>query len=375
MQNLKIKDVHVHYSTAVSPEYLASFLSDAGIGSAVIQSVSHSECISLLPGALVMKQMFPGKFHVFASPLLSLYYTNPSDLGLQFVGWTERMRSCGCEGIKLLEGKPQMRKYTPVPDFDLDVWEPFWKYLEDEQIPVMWHVNDPESHWDPNVSDWVKSQGWYYDDSFINNEEQYRQVMNVIDRHSSLKVCFAHFFFMSAQLDRLDSVLDKYPGVMVDLTPGIEMYENFSARPDDTKAFFKKHSKRICFGTDIGGRCILTNEGRPFNESENRRRPLVVMEFLTGTEEKEIRSDGNFLIGRQPFIMRPLGLQGEILDDILYNNSVSLAGPVLPVNPEASLELTQYIETVLSLMKTKNPDFHPDFSVTAQALKYFRFQI
>lgn len=44
----------------------------------------------------------------------------------------------------MLEGKPNIRKYYPIPDFDQSVWEDYWAYLEQEQIPVYMHVNDPE---------------------------------------------------------------------------------------------------------------------------------------------------------------------------------------------------------------------------------------
>ena len=34
------------------------------------------------------------------------------------------MLDCGCDGIKIIEGKPAMRKMLPVPDWDSKVWDP-----------------------------------------------------------------------------------------------------------------------------------------------------------------------------------------------------------------------------------------------------------
>lgn len=317
---MEIIDDHVHYSPEVTPSFLAQFLSQTGTDRAVIQAVSHSKEITLIPGALEMKHLYPGRFWVFGAPDRTLYGSAGDRLGALQADYIRRMRELGLDGVKLLEGKPQMRKSLPIPDFDDACWEPFWDYLEKEQIPVMFHVNDPEKFWSGDVSPWLVRQGWAYDESFINNEEQYSQVLTVLQRHPGLRIVFAHFFFMSAQLDRLSEILDRYESVMVDLTPGIEMYENFSSDIEKAGDFFERYHDRICYGTDIGGRCILTNEGQPFNEKECLRRPEIVRYFLEGTEERMIKADGDFLIDREPFVMRPLGLPPERLEEIYSLN-------------------------------------------------------
>ena len=369
---MKIIDAHVHVSPEIRPEDLAAFLTRTGTDGAVLQAVSHSRCLSLIPTALVMKHQFPDRFFVFGAPDRTLYYTAGEALGAEQAAWFARMRSCGVDGIKLLEGKPQMRKSLPIPDFDAPCWEAFWTMAEEEQIPILWHVNDPESFWSRDVSPWLVRQGWAYDDSFIDNEEQYRQVLCVLDRHPKLRVVFAHFFFLSAQLERLSAIFDRYPNVMVDLTPGIEMIENFSAAPDAARAFFAAYGDRICYGTDIGGRCILTNEGEPFNEAECLRRPEIVRAFLTGTEESRIESDGAYLIGREPFTMRPLGLCGERLDAILSGNIERQIGSApLPVDPEAVLEDCAILREKMIDMTELLPDFSPSTAVVDLAERYF----
>lgn len=362
----------MHYSPQTGPEFLTDFLTKTETDSAVIQSVSHSRCLSLIPGALVMKDRSPGRFYVYGSPDLSGYYLNAEKLGEYMADYIRLVMECGCDGVKLLEGKPQMRKAHPIPDFDAECWEPFWEYAEKEQIPILWHVNDPETHWSPDVSEWVKKQGWWYDESFINNEVQYTQVLNVLERHRNLKIVFAHFFFLSAQLDRLDAVMERYPEIMVDMTPGIEMYENFSGNPERTKNFFEKYHDRIAYGTDIGGRCILTNEGDPFNEKENLRRPEIVREFLTMAGEDVITADGNFLHDRAPFTMRGLGLKEERLAEVLGENIRRFSGgEPRPVNAEKTLELCAYLrERMIDFSEVKS-DFRPDVSQLDLAERYF----
>ncbi len=369
---MTITDAHVHYSPQAGPEFLAEFLTRTGTDRAVIQSVSHSRCISLVPGSLMMKDQNPGRFYVFGSPDASEYILHPDTIGIRQRDYVRQILEAGCDGVKLLEGKPHMRKILPIPDFDADCWEPFWAYAEEEQIPILWHVNDPETNWNPDASDWVKQQGWWYDESYVNNEEQYRQVFRVLERHPALKIVFAHFFFFSAQLDRLDGILSRYPNLMVDLTPGIEMYENFSGNFDRTRAFFEKYHGRICYGTDIGGRCVLTNEKDAFNEKENLLRPQIVRRFLTMKGSETIVSDGNFLHDRAPFVMHGLGLEGTRLQEILNDNIVSfIGGEPKPADAENVLMLCAFLRERMIEMSERDPDFHPDASEVERAERYF----
>ena len=369
---MKIIDAHVHYSPQTGPEFLTAFLDRIGTDGAVIQAVSHSRCISLIPGALVMKDQNPGRFYVFGSPDASAYYLFPDTLGEHLADYASQILAAGCDGIKLLEGKPQMRKTMPIPDFDLPCWEPFWAYAEKEAVPMLWHVNDPETNWCANPSPWLKHQGWWYDDSFINNEVQYAQVFRVLQRHPNLKIIFAHFLFFSAQLDRLDDLMTRYPNLMVDLTPGIEMYENFSADYDRAKAFFEKYHDRIAYGTDIGGRCILTNEGEPFNEQENLLRPQLVQRFLTMRGEETIEADGNFLHDRAPFLMRGFALPEDRLEEIFSGNIRSfLGGDPKTVNAEEVLMLCAALREKLAEMTERDETFHPDSSEVDRAERYF----
>ncbi len=72
---------------------------------------------------------------------------------------------------------------------------------------------------------------------------------------------FAHFFFLSAQLPRLAELFERFPNMHVDLTPGIEMYHNFSRNPQATRDFFLRYQERILFGTDIGAKALLASPG------------------------------------------------------------------------------------------------------------------
>ena len=371
-RDIKIIDGHVHCAQQVDPAALEAVLMRTGTDMANIAVCAHSRALSLTPQALAMKKLWPGRFYVFGSLDVSEYYLHPDTLGTHMAQYAARMAQAGCDGIKMLEGKPQMRKKYPVPPFDDARWETFWAWAEETGTPILWHVNDPENFWDlEHAPAFAIQQGWLYDDSYVNNEAQYAEVLNVLARHPALKIDFAHFFFMSAQLDRLDAILVRYANVRVDLTPGIEMYENFSADIDRARAFFDRWHDRIIYGTDIGGRCILMGEDKPLDERENLRRPEIVREFLTLDGEREIASDGHFLIKRAPFTMRGLALYGERLGEILGGNFVRFAGAPRDVDAAAVLDECARLRARLGEMDAKYPDFTPDYSVVRYAEQVF----
>ena len=354
-------DAHVHYSLDLDPAAFVALLDAAGTEKANLAVIAHGDRVSCTPEALALKALYPERFTVFGQLDPCLYYRGGADMGARQAEYAAALLRAGCDGIKLLEGKPQLRRALPVPDFDADCWDAFWTWCETQQVPVLWHVNDPENFWDPEkVPAWAAGQGWLYDESYINNEEQYRQVLTVLERHPGLRVCFAHFFFLSAQLGRLADILERFPQVVTDLTPGIEMYENFSRTPEETRAFFERFHDRILYGTDIGSRFVYHGGGRPFNEKENLRRPEIVRAFLTNREDETVAADGNFVVGRPDFAMMGLGLEGERLGEILHKNFLRFAGEgARPADPEAVLALIRRTRREL-VSAARLPGFVPD---------------
>jgi hypothetical protein len=259
--NRKIIDAHIHFPHYSYADDLMAILAGAGIDKLVVVCTPHDQRLSLVPDALLLKGMHPGKVYVFGGLDISPLFMAPDMAGEAFAHYVDVLCALGADGIKMIEGKAEIRKRLPIPDFDDPVYAPYWAKMEENQVPLIFHVNDPETFWDADkVPGWARKMGWYYGDgTYIDNEAQYRQVLNVLDRHPNLKVIFAHFFFLSAQLERLAGYLDRYPNMYVDLTPGIEMYFNFAADPQHTRQFFMQYQDRIIYGTDIGARALLAD--------------------------------------------------------------------------------------------------------------------
>lgn len=248
-------------------------------------------------------------------------YNSWIEMSNALVNEISRLMDMGCTGIKMLEGKPDVKKQCQIPAFDAPVWEEYWACLERERIPVYFHVNDPQEFWNPQeVSEFAKSAGWFYDETYPNNEEQYRQVLQVLERHPKLKILFPHFFFLSKQLPRMAKILDTYPNVRIDLTPGIELYYNLSEQIEEAKSFFHQYQNRICYGTDIGARAVIRSEQIPLSIEESYSRVKLIRRFLETDGEYELYPDGQYVNGSECVRMHGLGLSKEILQKIYSDN-------------------------------------------------------
>ena len=181
--------------------------------------------------------------------------------GQDFLTQAQIMRAIGFDGIKMLEGKPTVRKNLNKALDDAD-YDDYYSYLEETGFPVLFHVVDPPEFWDrEKVPDWAYANGWFYDESYTPYGQYYDEVENMLNKHPKLKGIFAHFYFLSDNPGRAQKFLDDHPSVSIDLTAGIEMYENFSKDPDFWHDFFVKNSDRLIFGTDSSDSDNLSDEG------------------------------------------------------------------------------------------------------------------
>ena len=80
-------------------------------------------------------------------------------MGENLIEHVKKIMKCGCDGIKMLEGKPDERKRFPIPDFDSEEFDKLFSYLEKEKINIIWHVNDPEEFWDETkIPEWFNME-------------------------------------------------------------------------------------------------------------------------------------------------------------------------------------------------------------------------
>ena len=376
MLNLKKRiDSHMHYSLPLQPEALIDFMDKKGIDKANLVLVPSRPRLTAVPDALMAKAKYPDRFYVFTSFDVSEYFKHGKEIGKYQAKFVENMRRCGCDGLKIIEGKPTMRKIMgAIPGFDEPCWEPLWKYLEDTQFPVLWHLNDPESCWGPEekAPRHIRLGNELYDDTFVNNEEQYRQMEAILQRHPNIKFIFAHLYFMSAQLPRLAKILDTYPNVMVDITPGLEIYVNLSKNTEEAKEFFEKYQDRIMYGTDIGARCVLAENAQPLNEEECLARMDLIDGLFQAETHRILKEDGRYLINTDDFLQLGFDLSEEALNKIYWKNFENYVSEMpAKVNPKGIIKECRRIMMTLKIMSFIDKSTTPDMSVAKDAIVFF----
>lgn len=260
----------------------------------------------------------------------------------------------GFEGLKILEGKPDRQRETGVR-----IWKPefdeMFDFAEEKEVPVLMHVGDPAFFWDRSkATPYMLSRGWCYDGpDFLPLETLYEDIWKLLDKHPKLRLTLAHFFFMSDNLKRAAEFLDAHPSVCFDITPGGEMYKNFSDNWEEARAFFMKYADRIILGTDV-------NDFGQKNYENHCGLYHTTSEFMRGTESFEWRN----------ISCKPFGLPEEIADKITYKNFINILGmEPKPVDYEKVLEELDAIEKIQTTLCEK------DLAEYARVNDYFRNKI
>lgn len=244
---MKIFDGHIHLDSD-SAHFAAPAAEAEGAERWALLSLSqhHDDPVQNL-AVLLAKALSPDRcfgFFGLDHPVHGRLVPDPLD---QVKTW----RAAGFDGLKLIETKPNCQKATGVR-LDEARFDPMFDYLEREQIPVLWHNGDPATFWDPKLCPaFAVENGWsYVDGTFLPLSELYSIVERVLDRHPLLKVTFAHFYFVSDDPAHAERMMERYPNVRFDITPGSEMYGGFSDNPEFFRPFFLRYADRIQLGTD-----------------------------------------------------------------------------------------------------------------------------
>ncbi len=329
-------DAHVHYSGAFGDGF-DGVLAACGADKYVLQCIPREKLRSTVPDSLRFKAAHSGRIYVMGSMERSEYILcaeSAEKLAESLVRQTKALLLAGCDGIKLLEGKPDLRREFPIPDFDSRAWEAFWALLEEKGAPVTLHLNDPPEFWDAErINPYARSRGWFYGEDTVNNEAQYAQMERVLERHPALRIQLAHMYFLYSEPERLDALLERFPGVRLDLTPGAEIYSGLSAIPDRAQKFFSDHRDRIFFGTDTGSRALLSE--KELDPDESAARVALVSRFLETEGPFTLLPDGKYLFGTPPMELCGLGLSDEALDMVYRKNAEAFYGAPKPVAPAA----------------------------------------
>jgi hypothetical protein len=281
LSNLFIIDGHIHFSHPLLAASLQRLAQDLNFSRINLVAIPDQMMGNHNPALIHYKMHHPQTTTICGAMNYLSALADPQKAPRNLADQVKELKRAGFDGIKILEGKPMVRKLLGIP-LDGPFYEPMWAAIEELGLPVVWHVADPEEFWDPALCpDWAQNNGWFYGDgSFPSKEDLYTEVDHILTRPPDLKVILAHFYFLSAQLERAADFLQAHPNTCFDLTPGSEMFLNFSKKPDAAREFFIRFSEQLIFGTDIGASAILQIPADGMNRDESMGRAWDVRLFL-----------------------------------------------------------------------------------------------
>ena len=168
---------------------------------------------------------------------------------LEQIRW---FREAGFDGIKMLDGKPGVRLRQNLP-LDAENYDKMFAYAERTQFPILYHINDPIEFW---YRDRLPRLGGG-EGLFTTAGETIRISLKSIRRRSASCIstrtstsASRTFSLSPTSPASAAKLLDRYPNLYFDITPGWEMFENFAKDIEFWRAFFGKYSNKILFGTD-----------------------------------------------------------------------------------------------------------------------------
>ncbi len=290
-------------------------------GMALTETIAHSGLDAMYifsrndPSALTIKKQAPELFYAGG------YAPWSGDTeGFKVSDWDKYIESLitqGYDGVGEMGSKTVQRsKHTPL---DSEYYSGFWNACESQSFPVLCHIGDVEDFWyEEKTPQWAKDRNWgYYNGNYPKLDELYTEIKNVLGEHPRLKITLCHFLFMSPELEKADTFLEDYPNANLDLSLGVELMYNISRRRDDYWEFFKKHDRRILFGTDIGMSTTL---------SQHLARIWLIRNFLETDEEFYTVPEADELLTRYDEPYLGLNLPSSSLEKIYSENFKRLWG-------------------------------------------------
>jgi predicted TIM-barrel fold metal-dependent hydrolase len=350
-------DGHIHFPHAELMDDFVAVMDEQQLARANLVGTPDLQTISHNPALIHFKAHHPQRVYISGALDYTQVWADPARAPEAVAGQIAVLRSIGFDGLKVVEGKPMVRKMLGIP-FDGPEYAGMWAALEEQGFPVVFHVADPEEFWDAErCPDWARAQGWFYGDgTYPHKEDLYAEVDHVLQRHPRLKIIFAHFYFLSADLQRAAEFLDAHPSVCFDLTPGVEMYLNFGQKLTAARDFFVKYADRLVYGTDIGASAIDQDPTQQLDRPESLGRAWVVRQFLESDRPFSAPAGVGHWLGMDTAGFHGIALPLDVLEKIYHANFERVFGPEpAPLNRDAALAELERMAAVIDAQAGGEP--------------------
>ena len=303
-----VVDGHIHFPHAEQMDGFVAVMDEQQLARANLVGTPDLQTISHNPALIHFKAHHPQRVYISGALDYTQVWADPARAPEAVAGQIAVLRSIGFDGLKVVEGKPMVRKMLGIP-FDGPEYAKLWAALEEQGFPVVFHVADPEEFWDAKrCPDWARTQ----------------------------------------DLQRAAAFLDAHPSVCFDLTPGVEMYLNFGQNLDAARDFFFKYADRLVYGTDIGASAIDQDPAQELDRPESLGRAWVVRRFLESDRPFSAPEGVGHWLGMDAARFHGIALPLDVLEKMYHANFERVFGPApAPLNRDAALAELERMAAVI----------------------------
>ncbi len=257
-----------------------------------------------LEEALGLQRDWPGRLHYIAIPKWG-------DWGDGFIDqWRSRIEAFYNIGSRIVKfwfappaiGERQWR-------LDSDMFRPLLQEAVDRGMAIMTHIGDPEIWYQTKYTDTAK---------YGTRDDHYQMWENVMSEFGkNIPWIGAHLGGNPENLQRLQSLLDRYPNLRFDCSATRWIVREVSSRRDEARDFFLRNQERILFGSDQ-----VSIDGREFDFLASRFWVQRRLWESARNLPSPIR-DPDFPEENQP-MLRGLALPDEVLQKLYHDNAAKL---------------------------------------------------
>jgi len=231
-----IFDAHTHIGAIDNIYRMIAIEDDFGVSAQI--GIVHDE-----GGFQAAKELYPDRF-VFAK------YLSLSDIARYNVEPVlDEISKLQDQGYSLAKSwfGPRWRDYREVPqNFRINHprLEPIFQALEDNGIPLIIHMGDPDTYYASKYRDSEK---------YGTKDEHLKQLEDVISRHPKLRFQVPHFG-SQPEIHRFPNLIrwmEKFTNLVVDTASSRWMARELSKDTEKARDFLLRYSDRVLFGTDL----------------------------------------------------------------------------------------------------------------------------
>lgn len=180
------------------------------------------------------------------------------------IDYLEESVNMGAIGVKFwknigMEFKNDAGEFVMIDDPQFD---PIFEYLSDNRIPVLGHIGEPYSCWQP-----LEKMGVNFVREYYENHPQYHMYLhpdnpsydeiiesrnNMLDKHPNLIFIGAHLGSMEWSVEMMRDHLDRYPNMIYDMAHRVTLLQYLTQQDREAvRQMFLDYPDRFVYSTDI----------------------------------------------------------------------------------------------------------------------------